>query len=219
MRKYISESDLPKIKDDLATQIMSEWGALPANYTRCSYLESTGVQYIQTNIVPNQDTRIICDFEVLDVSSPAPLFGARVGVTENAFGVWVECNENSEGHIHVCPQYGSVSYSEYHIEMDPKQRLLINMHSTGATVNLETSVWERSQFSTGSRLTIFSMCSSDKPDTRRAVGRLRSFRVYENGLLSLFLLPVINADGEAGMFDKVANEFYGNAGEGVFVAG
>lgn len=233
MRKYIGEEMLPEImheiedcikfdeafKNDLITSLVDAWGSLPDGYTRCSFIESNGTQYIHTNIVPNQDTRVIVDFEVTEVTTPVPIFGARVDQKTNAFGVWVESNETKEESVHVCPQYGSVGYTEYHILMNPKQRLLIDMYNTGTNINGNISNWERSIFSTDSRLTILSMCSSNVPDPRRAVGKLRSCRVYENGMLSLFLVPVISPDGDAGMFDKIGNEFYGNAGEGIFVAG
>ena len=232
MKKYIDEDKIPKIssdikkaiildedfKNELIIELLEKWGEIPEGYKKCEYIESNGTQYIQTDVVPNQDTRIIIDFEATDVTSPAPVFGARIDQKTNAFGLWIERNESKEESVHVCPQYGSVGYTEYHILMDPKQRLFIDMYSTGANVNGNISSWERSVFSTESRLTILAMCSSNIPDPRRAVGKLRSCRVYENGILSLFLIPCIAANGEAGMFDKVNNEFYGNAGEGLFLA-
>ena len=211
-------SDIQNL-DDAITDVLGNYGEIPDGYTRCSYIESNGTQYIQTNVVPNQDTRVIIDFEVTDGTTPLPIFGSRVDQNTNAFGLWVENKEENAESVHVCPQYGSVKYTEYHILMNPKQRLFIDMYSTGANVNGNISSWERTEFSTESRLTIFSMCSSNIADPRRAIGKLRSCRIYENGMLTLFLIPVITATGEAGMFDKVNGDFYGNSGEGVFVAG
>ena len=35
---------------------------LPSGYTRLEYIETTGTQYINTGFVPNQDSRIVCEF-------------------------------------------------------------------------------------------------------------------------------------------------------------
>lgn len=225
MRKYLSDIDIIDIannetlQNNVVSKLLESWGALPSNYTRCNYIESTGLEYIQTNIVPNQDTRIIIDFEVLDVETPKAVFGARAETAVNVFGLWIESKEGNEGYTHVCPQYGSVQYIEYHILMNPKQRLFIDMYSTGCKVNGNISNWERSIFSTENTLTLLAINTNNMVDSRRAIGRLRSCRVYENGNLTLFLLPVINSNGEVGMYDKVENIFYGNSGEGGFIAG
>ena len=38
------------------------WQRLPEGYTELKYIETTGTQHIDTGIIPNQDTRIICEF-------------------------------------------------------------------------------------------------------------------------------------------------------------
>lgn len=39
----------------------------------------------------------------------------------------------------------------------------------------------------------------------------------DNGILTRDYVPCINADGKAGMFDKIGKQFYGNDGEGEFI--
>ena len=39
---------------------------LPDGYTKLEYLQSSGTQYIDTGVYPNQDTRVVCDVELLE---------------------------------------------------------------------------------------------------------------------------------------------------------
>ena len=36
---------------------------MPSGYTEVEYIESTGTQYIDTGFTPNQDTRMLLDFQ------------------------------------------------------------------------------------------------------------------------------------------------------------
>jgi hypothetical protein len=49
--------------------------------------------------------------------------------------------------------------------------------------------------------------------------RLYYFQIYDNNVLVRDFVPCINASGEAGLYDKANNVFYGNAGSGTFEAG
>ena len=46
--------------------------------------------------------------------------------------------------------------------------------------------------------------------------RIYACKIYDNDKLVRDYLPCLNNDGEAGLFDKVQNKFYGNVGGGVF---
>ena len=52
-----------------------------------------------------------------------------------------------------------------------------------------------------------------------ATVRIHKFVIKEKGVIVHYFKPVINSDGEIGMYDMVKNKFYGNQGTGSFVAG
>ena len=232
MRKYLSNLDISFIADELKkdnkfiSSLATEWNPLPENFQRCSYIESFGSEYIQTECVLDGNSEVIIDFEFTSLETPSPIFGCRIDVTENAFGIWGQNTpdqnhkESDQPMVGIFPQYGPITYMANPIFMDPMQRLRIHMAPSFCIANTNKIEYEKKEFSTQSRLTILNMNSSEVPDTRRVIGKLYGCRVYENGLLSLFLIPVVKKDsGEAGMFDIVSQSFFGNSGEGLFIAG
>lgn len=52
---------------------------IPSEYQMVEYIQSTGTQYINTGFTPNQDTRVVCDFQVTEMSA-AFVFGSRTSV-------------------------------------------------------------------------------------------------------------------------------------------
>lgn len=232
MRKYLSNLDISFIIDELKkdnkfiSMLATEWNPIPDDYQRCLYIESFGNEYIQTECVLNGNSEVIIDFEFTNLETPLPIFGCRIGVSENAFGIWGQNTpdsthkETNQPMVGIFPQYGAISYQENPIFINPMQRLSIHMAPSFCIANTSKVNYEKKDFSTESRLTILNMNSSEVPDTRRGIGKLYGCRVYENGLLSLFLIPVVKKDsGEAGMFDIISQSFFGNSGEGLFMAG
>lgn len=54
-------------------------GRLPEGFTELQYVESSGTQYVSTGFTPNQNTRVVCDYEFVG-SKPSDhkvLFGSR----------------------------------------------------------------------------------------------------------------------------------------------
>ena len=62
------------------------WQRLPEGYTELNYIETTGTQHIDTGIIPNQDTRIICEFMYLGGNG---IYGARTSTASNNFALRV----------------------------------------------------------------------------------------------------------------------------------
>lgn len=232
MRKYLSDQDFSYITEELInnkefiSNLANNWNPIPEDFQRCSYIQSQGLEYIQTECVLNGNSEVVIDFEFTNLETPLAMFGCRIGVTENAFGIWGQNSPDQEHKksgnkmVGLFPQYGSVSYNENPIFINPLQRVAIHMTPTYCAINNEKVEWEKTNFSTQSRLTIFNMNSSEEPDDRRGIGKLYGCRVYENNILTLFLVPVVKmSTGEAGMFDIISSSFFGNVGEGSFMAG
>ena len=57
---------------------------LPAGYKQVEYIESTGTQYIDTGFIPNQDTRVVIDYQLTEVEAVI-LLGSRSSADSRAY--------------------------------------------------------------------------------------------------------------------------------------
>jgi hypothetical protein len=61
-------------------------------HTKVLYIEANKIdgqnQYIDTGIIPNQDTRIVLEVEQTETYNDVPIFGARTKYGSNAFSMW-----------------------------------------------------------------------------------------------------------------------------------
>ena len=63
--------------------------SLPGGYTELEYIQSSGTQYVDTGLNPNQDFGVTIDFQMTTVSGWQCIFGAA-NSAQNAdeYGVW-----------------------------------------------------------------------------------------------------------------------------------
>ena len=191
---------------------------LPSGYTQVEYIESNGSQHIDTGFMPNQDTRVVMDFESKGVPDSynaglAALFGARDGTSSNAFDVWFNDSE-------VYPQYGSVGYNKNgYIGINTIARLRYDFNKNVLSIASETNVCGSASFSTSYPMYVFTLNNAGKAQDRKAVGKLYSCQIYDNGTLVRDYVPCRNASGVAGLYDMVNATFSEDAAGGAFVAG
>lgn len=186
---------------------------LPKGYTEVEYIQSSGTQYINTNFVPNQDTRVILDIEITDaISSIKSIFGVRTGTSSAAFGMWI-----TNGVYY--PQYGDVAYNAKPINKTTSGRVLIDMNKNVANVNGTSVTFSKSTFNSGYPLFLLNMNSAGTVDTRMMNCKTYACQIYDNGTLVRDYIPCINSDGTAGLYDMVNGVFYGNAGTDSFAEG
>lgn len=189
---------------------------LPDGYTLLDYIQSHGTEHIDLGFKPNQNTRIVFDFENTgDYSANsnqfATLFGARDGTSVNAFSMWMK----QTGEVY--PQYGSVAYNaSSNFSVDLNKRRIYELNKNVATVGDESITCETATFSTSHNLLLFTTNNNGTVETRKAVGKGYSCQVYDGDTLIRNCVPCKNSSGEYGLYDLVYGEFHGNAGTGVF---
>lgn len=71
------------------------WQGLPYPYIGLDYIEVTGTQYIDTGFVPNQDTRIVCEYMWFDGNG---IYGSRYTVSSRNFSLRVINNKWQMGY-------------------------------------------------------------------------------------------------------------------------
>lgn len=120
----------------------------------------------------------------------------------------------------VYPHYGNVSFDTQPISKIVSTRYVYDMNRNVTTVNGTAKTFTSVTFDSGYSLTLLALNSAGSVDSRRAVGKLHSVKIYDNGVLVRNMIPVSRvSDAAIGMYDLVNGKFYVNAGTGTFVAG
>lgn len=176
--------------------------------TEIEYLESTGTQYINTNIYLNTSS-----FEI-----GYNILGNRVkwGYTHqgNGAGTWIAVEASTAF-------FGSYNNGRVSITTDNTENVVTFASTSGITVNgvSYSKTFQLGSDSIASRpLYFFAMYDFRNGMDYDSSGKVKSFYIKNNGVLVLDMIPV--RVGQVGyMYDRVSGELFGNAGTGSFVLG
>lgn len=182
-------------------------------YTRLEYIESTGTQYIDTGFKPNQNTRLVMDFDIQNQDSyPKAIFGGRDHNTSriDSFVFWAISNSAFRS------EYGT----EYKaVSITPVGRFVVDKNKNTVFVNGSITSHSSATFQSENNLALFSILRPDGVDSRIASMKLYSCQVYDNGTLIRDYAPALRSDGIAGLYDSVNDTFTASSGSGNFIAG
>ena len=190
---------------------------LPRNYTLLEYIESTGIQHIDTGFKPNQNSRVTLEFE--SAAKPAGwacVFGTANGTSSNAnldsFAVWQDASANTYGYY----------YGDDHANA-PQNVTIVGRHSADCNKNVmtidDTTVSRvLENFTCRRNLILFATNRMGTVDYNAKI-KLFSAKIYDSGVLIRNYIPCTNESGAVGLYDTVSAKFYGNNGTGSFVKG
>lgn len=188
---------------------------LPVGYQQVEYIENTGKQYIDTNFIPNQDTRIKVKIMTKDISGMAnkTVFGSRESANSKHYSVTMgNGSQNSWWTGYGTSNIGTNSYAlrDTLYEIEKNKNVIILNGSVLATNESQT-------FTCPSNLYLFCMNQSG-PKFYSNI-ELYYCKIWENGVLVRNMIPCKNPSNVVGMYDTVNGVFYTNAGTGTFTAG
>lgn len=187
---------------------------LPDGYTRLTWIESSGAQYIDTGIKPNQDTQVTAKLMLLG-STTAYLFGAR-GDSEEGYN-------NRYGILYTSDH---LFRSDYNTGNGPSFSPDLKLN-VAYTIDKDKNVCSMGGFTVTSPEGVFQSpynmfigCVNEggSPAYYARI-RIYAFSVAENDELVREYVPCISPSGEIGLYDLQAGEFFDNAGSGKFMAG
>lgn len=193
---------------------------LPEGYTRYSYIESSGTQYINTGVNPTDSIgcRAIISLPVGGAGDNVYVAGSRTSGDNNRYYVpappsWQALGWNAP----VTSSVGSAA-STYGYREDVK---LNYMQSR------KFEVWDREQDLTGayngssSPIFILNTSVSGTPfATGYAKLRLHEFWISDGQTIAHHYIPAMrDADSVLGLYDVIGNQFKTNAGTGTFTGG
>ena len=183
---------------------------LPSGYTELTYIQSSGTQYINTGLKPNQNTRIVMHVNPISITSNAWAFGGRNANDNNGKGVFFSYSELLWNAVYY-DSSGIKSFSGISSTAD----LNIDYDKNTCTINGVSVNFTAKTFKSDFNITLLA-CNTGGTVAGHLSANLYSCQIYDNGTLVRDFKPCINASGEVGLFDMVNRQFYGNAGTGVF---
>lgn len=188
---------------------------LQEGYTHVKYIESTGTQYIDTQYIPNSNTRIIMDFQSTQVPSGwFGFFSSRDGSSNsyaNQFALWM----NSSG------VFRSNYYTDTGIYLDSSisstGRHIIDHNKNIVTMDdVVVATHTATTFNGTYNLFLFAGHTGGTMELPSSM-KLYSCKIYDNDILIRDYVPCVNANGIAGLYDLVNHVFYQNSGSGNFI--
>ena len=197
------------------TSAQKKSNGLPAGYTEIDYIESTGTQYINTGVTANSNVEFDITFATADAFSTSGygcIFGSRVSSLSSDFQLTTYTNTNYQsGTI----RYGTNKDSSAFLKGNARTNVkLKNMEYFVDGVKLNTL--PITTFSNSNSIYIFALNNANSP-TQYGKVKLYSFDISVSGTLTRRFVPAIkDSTGEAGLYDVVGKQFYGNSGTGTF---
>lgn len=178
---------------------------LPSGYTELAYIQSSGTQYIDSGLKPNQNMRVVVKLSTSETGSHT-VFGADLSWTDDGFALGV-------GFTHYGKETGTISglnNGSPH-EVDFNKNIISMDGSTVLTMGAST-------FSIPYNLVLFADNRAGGIGEKTTMA-LYYCRIFDGDTLLRDYIPCINASGAVGLYDLVGRQFYGNAGTGMFSAG
>lgn len=190
--------------------VLKQGGVVPPapveTYTRLTYIESTGAQYINTGYVVQEDDTITINYSLVDAES-GRLYGAGgdydVYFSFSDGKAYVRFGQSSSTSINrgACSNYSIVS----------KGKVTINTWSASLPfIKMPTTP-----------LYLFAFCEEDLSASSFATIQCHGFRINDkSGNLIIDMLPYRReSDGKVGMLDSVSGKFYGSESDVDFLGG
>ena len=189
-------------------------GPLPEGYTQLEYIESSGTQYIDTNIIPTSEMDLVLNGGITSYSNNFALFGARqtASGTDSMANLFLGM---SNGALR-SDYYGS-SVSEVG-ELSGAFTVTRSRNVTTAEGVTITNSAKSTSVSSGYALYLFA---SNTGGTASLFGKFKisSCTIGIGGTTLRNFIPCINPENNAGLYDLIGGNFYANAGTGTFAAG
>lgn len=189
-------------------------------YTELAYLESTGTQCINLGLLSTAQSKIDIEFSFTSMSSNTAVFGGRSSSSSRTFTLFLIASSNSF-RFDFNGQKTVASSNELTWSTNAKYRFSWNGTQADVT-NVDTGEVTSMAFAAGTTFTeypIHLFCVNAK-GTLASFMQGRIYRcIYTDGTTTVDLIPVLDKDGVACMYDKVSEQYFYNAGTGSFIAG
>ena len=189
---------------------------LPKGYKEVEYIESTGTQYIETNVVPNHNAKIILDFCYTSNTTNTQLFGSRL--SWNSRGFYVGTKSNVLGNMYWM-EFGS-RYRETGLPMSDTNRHIINYSKTIIIDDVTYYTYPSTSFTGYQNIVLFGSWEGEQGKIVPSCSRLYSCQIFNGNTILRDYVPCYRKnDNVIGLYDLTNDVFYENGGTGTFLKG
>lgn len=200
-------------------EIVWRKGLLPEGYTECEYLESTGVQYIDTNIKCSKINYLNYEMEAYmqnlskytDQNQYALIGAYEVG---KSFQFGMNTVNTSEERITMNMSFDTaISYTEL------KLREWRKLYASNEEQKVDNTIIGNKQSLNQFTDLTFYLFARNGENTYKQLHKERISYLYikSNGKIILNLIPCLNNNSIPCMYDTVSKQTFYNQGEGEFV--
>jgi hypothetical protein len=204
---------MSEFRRKLLMQVENNEEVLPAGCVRCEYLESTGLQYIDSEYIPNLKTRTRVEAQF----------------TNNMTGVWggftsgtaydIAGYDYSKGRWFMrafCPGASNKTNWTFDTEWH-----IFETDAANTTVAIDGDVEARTRQGAyiGYRVKIFLFARNLQGTGIELYShsRLKSVCIWEDDVLMCDFLPILDPNGTPCLYDTVVKKFHYNKGTGQFL--
>ena len=194
---------------------------LPAGYTELEYIESTGSQYINTEIGTSSITKTEVVGQFTGLVSNTFIFGkTNNGTSRYGWGEYIYPYGAANKFLWNYGGWGVVTNAD------------LNKHTFGidtknGLVYIDNTQFDTSQTSSSGAnpafvpdsLPIYLFARNSGGVVGYAKAKIYSVKMWNNNELTHDFVPAENSSGVVGLYDTVNNRFYTNAGTGEFTPG
>lgn len=201
---------------------------IPAGYAKVAFLESSGTQYIDTEVVT--DGTYTIQGRMSTIQRSCSYWGRRTTAGGNVSETFPDGNSilTSDNATRVCINYikrvanrNAIDIKQVHTYEMKEGQLLLSIDGLAQPLN-HLNAWPVKAIN-NNQLSYYLFWENKLPGVSglgKAVAAVYSFRMQDgSGNTVLDFIPVINTDGVPGMWDTVGQQFYENAGTGQFRVG
>ena len=171
---------------------------------KLKYIQSSGTQYIDTGIVPKNNTRVDADCDITYGTGWIMILGSY---DQNKYFSWWANGAT------IYAYYGTRNQSV--AGENGKQTLSANKNIWRAG----SSVMSFSEVSFTANSSIYLFSVNNGGNYSKASMKLYSCQIYDNDVLVRDFIAAKLSDGTVGLYDKLSGLLYINAGTGMFEAG
>lgn len=199
---------------------------IPSEYTEVEYIESTGTQYINTNIIPTNTTGVEAKITICNDNNRDNVF---MGCRDTANGdnrYWIDVDWTGTDTLIFGFNNNTSANERYSLKgSDVGKSFIISMNymndRTGKIngITYDTSISSKKLVSISKPIYIFAGNRSGNAAYQYS-GKLYNFKITDGtNVIRNFVPCYRNSDNVAGLYDLVNNVFYTNQGTGNFIVG
>ena len=199
----------------------SEQGGLPEGYTAVDYLQSSGTQWIEMGVAPNQNTKVVLKIKINTFNgiNGFTLIGSRTDAnSNNQFTTYLDDYHGTRFLFRMDGQPQAISWKG----LTTDKIYIVTLSGTEMKAELEdgTTVFSTT-FSVNDFTSTMTMALFRAKNVSGIYfpGRIYSCKHYNNGKLIQDFVPCLDAEGVPCMYDLVSQKPFYNQGTGSFTWG